>query len=166
MANGQTRMYEAMFLVDAAQAGSDWDGTLNAIQTILSRAGAEEIGIRKWDERRLAYPVKGCKRGTYILAYVKCDPTKISGIERDVQLSEMVLRVLILDAQNIPASIIEAPTPIERDAMPASDAEAPVSDVKAAAVADAPVVNDSPPAAAVESDVVAPAVSEDAEPQA
>ena len=120
MANGQTRMYEAMFLVDAAQAGSDWDGTVSAIQTILSRAGAEVASFRKWDERRLAYTIKGCKRGTYILSYIKCDPTKIAGIERDVQLSEMVLRVLVLEAEKIPQSVIDAATPAERqDAEPA-----------------------------------------------
>ena len=31
------KLYEAMFLVDSAQAGSDWDGTLATINRVLER---------------------------------------------------------------------------------------------------------------------------------
>jgi len=94
------RLYEGMFLVDSAQAAADWDGVLEAIRTVLDRAGAEIVSMRKWDERRLAYEIKGVSRGTYILTYFKVDGRKISEIERDVQLSERIMRAMILNAEH------------------------------------------------------------------
>jgi len=92
------RLYEGLFLIDSAKAAADWDGVLTAATTILERAGAEIVSIRKWGERRLAYQIKGVERGTYILTYFNVDGQKISQIERDVQLSELIMRALILKA--------------------------------------------------------------------
>ena len=51
------RLYEGMFLVDSAQATADWEGTLSVINTILQRADAEVVSLRKWQERKLAYDI-------------------------------------------------------------------------------------------------------------
>ncbi len=104
------RLYEGMFLVDSAQAAADWDGVLEAIRTVLDRAGAEIVSMKKWDECRLAYEIKGVSRGTYILTYFKVDGQKIHEIERDVQLSERIMRVMILNAEHKGREDIEADT--------------------------------------------------------
>ncbi len=111
MANRVMRKYEVMFLVDSASAASNWDATVKTIETIMDRAGAQSVNLKKWDDRRLCYPIKGHNRGTYILAYFEADPTSITGMERDVQISEEILRALILNAENIPDDIINMPTP-------------------------------------------------------
>jgi len=100
-----------MFLVDSALAGADWDGVIAAIRTILERAEAEIVSIRKWDDRRLAYGINGKTRGTYILCYFKADGDKIQDVEKAVQLSERVMRVLILSAEQLTAEDIERDTP-------------------------------------------------------
>ena len=96
MTNNHKRRYEAMFLVDSALAAAQWDDVLGGINKIMERAGAEVISMNKWDERRLAYEISRCRRGTYILCYFKSQPESISGIERDTQLNESILRVQIL----------------------------------------------------------------------
>ena len=90
------RLYEGMFLVDSALATADWEGTLAVVENILKRADAEVVAIRKWGERKLAYDIEHKTRGTYILAYFKAEGPRITGIEKDVQLSEKIMRVLIL----------------------------------------------------------------------
>lgn len=102
------RLYEGMFLVDSAQAAADWEGTLSAINTILQRADAEVVSMRKWQERKLAYDIDHKSRGTYILCYFKVDGRRISGIEKDVLLSEKVMRVLILTTEKRPAEMLES----------------------------------------------------------
>lgn len=92
------KLYEAMFLVNAEQA-TDWEGINKTIKKILKRSKAEIVSIKKWDERKLAYEIKGQDRGTYILCYFKADAEKIQDIERDVHLSEQLMRVLILNAE-------------------------------------------------------------------
>lgn len=92
--------YEAMFLFDPT-FGSSMEDCEAEIRRLMERAEGEIIVSGKWDERRLAYKVKGRKRGVYILVYFKAPTTKIPQLERDVQLSENILRVLIVRAEGI-----------------------------------------------------------------
>ena len=94
------KLYEAMFLVDSAQAASDWDGTLAAVKRVLERAEAEVVYLEKWVDRRLAFEIEHKTRGTDILCYFKAEGSKIARIEKDVNLSEQIMRVLILTAED------------------------------------------------------------------
>ena len=107
------RLYEGMFLVDSALAAQDYQKILDEIKRVLDRAEAEVVSQKKWDERRLCYDINKKSRGTYILTYFNCDTANISGIERDVQLSELLARVLILRADVMTSEDIEKPTPLE-----------------------------------------------------
>jgi small subunit ribosomal protein S6 len=57
---------------------------------------------RRFDERRLAYPIKGKKRGTYLLAYYEIDPAGTDGLRRELDLSETVLRYIQIGAESVP----------------------------------------------------------------
>ena len=107
----EKKLYEGMFLVDSAKAASDWDGVNAAIKRILDRAQAEIVSIRKWDDRRLAYDIKGVSRGTYLLCYFRADGRQIQSIEKASQLSETIMRVLILSTDQMSQEDIEKDTP-------------------------------------------------------
>lgn len=112
MADNVKRTYEGLFLVDPGWASNDWEEVVAAVNTLMDRAGAELLNLRKWDERRLCYEIEGRKRGMYILTYFDADPESIAGMERDVKLHELILRALILRADDIPEAIRELPTPV------------------------------------------------------
>ena len=121
-------LYEGMFLVDSAEAGTDWDGVVGTIRKMLEKAKAEIVSIRKWDDRRLAYDIRGVSRGTYIICYFRVDGQKVQDIEKSVQLSERIMRVLILNAEHMTAEEIEKDTPAARAEMEGTatgSAEAP-----------------------------------------
>jgi len=101
------RLYEAMFLVDSGQAASEWDSIIGLIESILKKADAEVVCLRKWSDRKLAYEIGHKGRGTYILCYFKADGRKITGIERDIRLSERIVRSLILIAEERPAEYVD-----------------------------------------------------------
>jgi len=124
------RLYEGMFLVDSNEAASDWQGVIDAIEKIFSRADAEVVSLKKWDDRRMTYQIKKKSRGTYILTYFNADPLKITSIERDVQLSEQILRVMVLTTDRMSQEDIDRATPL--DLVEKAEAEA-----KARAEADA-----------------------------
>jgi len=90
------RLYEGMFLLEAGRANASWEESLNHVKNLLDRASATLVAAKKWDERKLAYEVDGHKRGVYMLAFFRADSAKIVGLERDCQLSDMILRTLIL----------------------------------------------------------------------
>ncbi len=109
------KLYEAMFLIDSADAGSDWDGIIAAITKTLERAEVDIVSITKWDDRRLAYEIKRKTRGTYILCYFRSDGQNNQEIETAVQLSEKIIRVLILCVDWMTDEDIAKDTPATKD---------------------------------------------------
>ena len=105
------RQYEALFLLNPSYATGSWETAKQEVEHILHRANAEIMHVRKWDERRLSYEIGGQKRGVYILAFFKCDGPKVAGIERDVQLSENILRCIVLRADHLALKDVEAMQP-------------------------------------------------------
>ena len=105
------RLYECLFLIDAAEAASDWDGVTEMIKRILEKGGAEIVSLRKWDDRRLAYDINGKDRGIYILAYFNAPTAAISGIERDFRLSERIMRAMIIRGDQLTQADIDKETP-------------------------------------------------------
>ncbi|MBL8761077.1 MAG: 30S ribosomal protein S6 [Phycisphaerae bacterium] len=89
--------YEAMFLLSQAVA-ADLGSAVEHIKEIIARGHGEIVALRKWDERRLAYEIAGQKRGIYILVYFKAPNTDLAHIERDCNLSEKIMRTLIVRA--------------------------------------------------------------------
>ncbi len=90
------RLYEGMFLFDANLATRDWPGLERHVQELLAKHEAELVYGERWPDRKLAYEIRGCKKGTYYLTYFRAPPHAIAGIRKDSQLSERILRVLIL----------------------------------------------------------------------
>jgi len=105
------QLYEGMFLIDVAKASSDWDGVISNITKILERSESEIVSIRKWDDRKLAYDIKGQSRGVYIICYFRVDGRKIQEIEKNLRLSEQIMRLLILNAELMTQEEIDKDTP-------------------------------------------------------
>jgi small subunit ribosomal protein S6 len=99
--------YEAMFLIGQNQTG-DLAGIISHIEEIMQRGHASIIAMKKWDERRLAYEIGGQKRGLYILCYFNAPGGSLSHIERDCNLSEKLLRVLIQRCDHLTSDEMKA----------------------------------------------------------
>ncbi len=114
--------YEAMFLLGPVGAAEP-ERAINMCRGVIERHGGTIILIKKWDERKLAYEISGQKRGTYIIAFFTAPGTAITGIERDVKLSEEMLRVMVLRADHLTEQDMQAvePQPIQREERPSFD---------------------------------------------
>ncbi len=93
--------YEGMFLIDNAKA-SDWDNVVEHVHDILKKRDAQIISTEKWGERKLAYRLDGHRRGTYMHVYFTAPGEAILDVRRDCQLSDAVLRDLILRIEKVP----------------------------------------------------------------
>src|SRR6266849_5232360 len=88
--------YECMFLLDPSKVSGDVAGAAKQVEAILTKNQAEVLASRQWDERRLAYSVKGQKKGLYYLTYFRSEGKNLVNIERDCALNEAILRYLTL----------------------------------------------------------------------
>ncbi|MFG0251778.1 MAG: 30S ribosomal protein S6 [Phycisphaerales bacterium JB038] len=100
MTESRTAYYEGMFVFPQSQT-ADLRGAADHIKEVIARGEGELIAIQKWDERRLAYSIKNHNRGLYILTYFKAPTSALTGIERDCNLSEVMIRSLVTRAEHL-----------------------------------------------------------------
>ena len=89
-------VYEGMFILDANRYGRDPDAVSGQIPEMIRAGGGEILVSRLWEERRLAYPIQGHRKGAYWLTYFKLDSGQLSGVQRKCRLSDSILRALFL----------------------------------------------------------------------
>jgi len=106
-------VYEAMFLL--GPAATDQQAALDLCRGFIERHGGKIKVLKKWDERKLVYEVNGHKRGTYVISYFTAPGAAVGPLERDVKLSEDVLRVLVTKADHLNEQEMNAvePQPIQ-----------------------------------------------------
>jgi len=90
------RLYEGMFLLDDARCNENLQAATAEVHNILEKNQAEVFVAEKWDERRLCYPIKGRNRAVYYLVRFTAPGDALPAIERDGQLNDTILRLLIL----------------------------------------------------------------------
>ena len=96
----ETRIYECMFLISQGEA-ANLNNVVDHIGEILGKGDAEILALTKWDERRLAYEIDKQKRGVYILAYIAAPTDGIERIERECNLSEHIMRLMVIRADHM-----------------------------------------------------------------
>jgi small subunit ribosomal protein S6 len=91
--------YEGMFLL--GPAGADAEKAIALVRGMIEKQAGQISVIKKWDERKLAYEIGKNKRGTYIIAFFKATGPAVTALERDVKLSEDVVRVMVTRADHL-----------------------------------------------------------------
>ncbi|TWT95336.1 30S ribosomal protein S6 [Botrimarina colliarenosi] len=89
-------VYEGLFIFDANKFARDHDALPKAVEEMITSEGGEVVVSRLWEERRLAYAVKGQRKGAYWLIYFRQDGDKITGLNRACELKSGVLRHMVL----------------------------------------------------------------------
>ncbi|MGA2030721.1 MAG: 30S ribosomal protein S6 [Thermoguttaceae bacterium] len=89
-------VYEAMFILDSNRYGRDPEGVSGQIPGVIQKLGGEILISRLWEQRRLAYPIKGQRKGTYWLTYFRLDRDHLATVRRECQINENLLRFLFL----------------------------------------------------------------------
>ncbi len=133
--------YEAMFLFDPT-FGNAFEKCEAEIRRLMERAQAEMLFCRKWNETRLAFRIKGRKRGVYVLVYFKAAQDKIVLLERDAKLSERILRLLVLRADHMTREAMER-------LLPSQGAEPPKAEGVTGKASEPAAGDDKPPASKI-----------------
>ena len=90
------KTYEGMLVVEPTIAAKEWNRVTEEIDRIAKRNGASVLQVGRWGERKLSFPVRKSKRGTYVLAYFSASEQSLTKIKADFQLSEVVFRSLLV----------------------------------------------------------------------
>ncbi|MDZ7618185.1 MAG: 30S ribosomal protein S6 [Patescibacteria group bacterium] len=122
-------VYEGMFILDSNQYGRDQGGISGLVAKMLEDAGGAVMVSRLWEERRLAFPIKGHRKGTYWLTYFRLNSTRLADIQRQCELSDAIIRSLFL---KVDPRIVDALVEHAMAARPSSSDASPEAAVVAA----------------------------------
>ena len=143
--------YEVMYVIDPALEDSARTELINRFSDLVVKNGGEVDRVDEWGKRRLAYAIQYKTEGYYVLMYIKAPAELPREIERNMQISDSVLRYLTVRYEGeLPAKREPLKPYAPREAAPAAEAPAETPVAPAAPVA-APVEG---PVAEVEAEVV------------
>lgn len=91
-----TQVYEAMFIFDSNRFARDRAALPADVEALIKSLGGEILVSRLWEERRLAYPINGQRKGTYWLIYFRSPTPAITPLNRQCEIHDGVLRQLVL----------------------------------------------------------------------
>lgn len=89
-------VYECLFLLDSNRYARDPQAVSSGLNEMIEKLDGEILATRLWNEQRLAYPIRGHRKGTYWITYFRMDGGRLTEFERACKLNANVLRNLTL----------------------------------------------------------------------
>ena len=150
--------YEVMYVIDPALEDGARVELINRFSELVKKNGGEIDRVDEWGKRRLAYAINYKTEGYYVLMYIKAPADLPRELERNLKISDQVLRYLVIRYEGelpakremnrpvrenadapaaeahaaAPVAPVAAPAPVEAEAASAetADEEAPVSEAE------------------------------------
>jgi len=101
----RTNVYEAMVIFDSNRYARERAGLSAELEKMIQAEQGEVLVSRLWEERRLAYPINGQRKGTYWLFYFRGPSSMLTSLNRQWEIHDGILRHLVL---KIHPHIVEA----------------------------------------------------------
>jgi small subunit ribosomal protein S6 len=100
------RRYETMIVLRADLQETGVKEQVDRVCKLLEANGAAVAGVHEWGLRTLAYPIRKERRGYYCLAEYAGPAAAVSELERQLKLSDVVLRfVSVRQEEGSPSSL-------------------------------------------------------------
>ncbi|MGY8761695.1 MAG: 30S ribosomal protein S6, partial [Nitrospinaceae bacterium] len=90
------RSYQSVLILKADLDEAQVDLALEKITEFLAKYNGSFLKVEKWGKKRLAYRVKKSRFGHYINLYHTCESSKVSSLELDLKLYDLVLKFLVI----------------------------------------------------------------------
>jgi small subunit ribosomal protein S6 len=130
----RTNVYEAMFILDSNRFARERAAFPAEVEAMIKAAGGDVLVSRLWEERRLAYPINGQRKGAYWLIYFRGPSAVVEPLGRQWEMYEGILRHLVLKVHpHLVEAVLEhakeGPAPAAAAAAtPAPQARVPVAE--------------------------------------
>jgi small subunit ribosomal protein S6 len=115
------RTYETVSLRDNWKGKRVWQSLKDQVCGLFTKHGATIKSAKRWDERRLAYPIQHQLRGTYLLAYYEAETSELAAIRRELEYAEAVFRHMTLACEEIPADAYDPEAEFDESAVRVED---------------------------------------------
>lgn len=91
------RDYELTVVISPSVADDEVTATLEKkVSQFITERGGSITEVKPWGRKKLAYPIKNYTEGNYVLTLFKMDPKLTAELESSLELSEEILRHLLV----------------------------------------------------------------------
>jgi small subunit ribosomal protein S6 len=90
------RSYQSVLILKADLDEAQVAQVLEKTTEFLAKYNGSFLKVEKWGKKRLAYRVKKSRFGYYINLYHTCESSKVSSLELDLKLYDLVLKFLVI----------------------------------------------------------------------
>ena len=102
--DGNIGVYEGLFILDSNAFARDREGLPRDINGYIEAAGGTIEVSRLWEERRLAYPINGQRKGAYWITYFRLPTGGLKDLTRQCEIHDGILRQLFI---RLPSALVE-----------------------------------------------------------
>lgn len=89
------RTYEVAYIADPELDEQALETLEAKVVGWVEAAGGSVVKTDRWGRRRLAYPIRKRNEGVYVILFAQMPAKANAALERDLRLSEQVLRHMI-----------------------------------------------------------------------
>ena len=90
------RDYELVVIISPQVAEENVESITERVKQFVANAGGEVTKTDPWGLRKLAYPINDFREGYYVVLQFKMDPKGTNNLERDLKLTEEIIRYLLV----------------------------------------------------------------------
>jgi small subunit ribosomal protein S6 len=90
------RNYELTMIIPSDVNEEEVNGVLTQVQTWVEGTQGKVTNVDHWGRRRLAYNLAEYREGYYVLLNLELDPQTTTELERNLKLTERVMRHLLI----------------------------------------------------------------------
>lgn len=133
--------YELVYVIDTTLDDDARKAVMDRFHGMLESLGGKVEKVEKveeWGKRRLAYPINYKTEGYYVLVNYTAEASVPKEIERNLQISDSILRYLTVKVEEKRSNVKPRPVrvaPVAEEAAPAVEA-APAAEAEAPAQAE------------------------------
>jgi small subunit ribosomal protein S6 len=95
------RDYELAFIVMPNVDDNGVTAVVDKVSQFVKAVQGEVASVDVWGRRTLAYPINNHREGIYVLFQAKMLPASLNELERNLKLSEEIIRYLLVKADNL-----------------------------------------------------------------
>ena len=92
------RQYELTFIVRPDVEAEGLTAVVDKVKSLVTHGGGQVADVNVWGRRHLAYPIDKVTEGQYVFMRTQLTAQMVGGLERDLRLTEQILRFLIVRA--------------------------------------------------------------------
>lgn len=94
--------YETVFIVRQDLSEKQVEALTSDYSKIIADNGGKVARVEQWGLRTLAYRIRKNRKGHYVLMHIDAAPAAVAEMERQMRLSEDILRFMSVSLEEMP----------------------------------------------------------------